>query len=56
MAVIVRDADALVAHPRWRSEHRKRIRTTNLLERTLVEVRRRTKVIGCFPGETPRCR
>ncbi len=34
------------------SEHRKRIRTTNLLERTFVEVRRRTKVIGRFPGET----
>ena len=25
---------------------------TNLLERTFVEVRRRTKVIGRFPGET----
>lgn len=33
-------------------QHRKRIRTTNLLERTFVEVRRRTKVIGRFPGET----
>jgi hypothetical protein len=28
------------------------IRDTNLLERTFVEVRRRTKVIGRFPGET----
>jgi putative transposase len=52
MAVIERDPDALVAHLRWPSEHRKRIRTTNLLERTFVEVRRRTKVIGRFPGET----
>ena len=52
MAVIERDFDALVAHLRWPSEHRKRIRTTNLLERTFVEVRRRTKVIGRFPGET----
>jgi putative transposase len=52
MAVIERDAEALVAHLRWPSEHRKRIRTTNLLERTFVEVRRRTKVIGRFPGET----
>jgi hypothetical protein len=34
MAVIERDLDALVAHLRWPSEHRKRIRTTNLLERT----------------------
>jgi transposase-like protein len=52
MAVIERDLDALVMHLRWPSEHRKRIRTTNLLERTFVEVRRRTKVIGRFPGET----
>ena len=41
-----------VAHLRWPTEHRKRIRSTNLLERTFVEVRRRTKVIGRFPGET----
>jgi transposase-like protein len=52
MQVIERDLDALVTHLRWPSEHRKRIRTTNLLERTFVEVRRRTKVIGRFPGET----
>ena len=52
MGVIERDLDALVEHLRWPSEHRKRIRTTNLLERTFVEVRRRTKVIGRFPGET----
>jgi putative transposase len=51
-AVIERDADALVAHLRWPSEHRKRVRSTNLQERTFVEVRRRTKVIGRFPGET----
>ena len=51
-AVIERDVDALVAHLRFPSEHRKRIRSTNLLERTFVEVRRRTKVIGRFPGET----
>jgi transposase-like protein len=52
MAVVERDLPALVAHLRFPSEHRKRIRTTNLLERTFVEVRRRTKVIGRFPGET----
>ena len=51
-AVIERDLDALVCHLRFPSEHRKRIRSTNLLERTFVEVRRRTKVIGRFPGET----
>ena len=52
MAVITDNLDALVAHLRWPTEHRKRIRSTNRLERTFVEVRRRTKVIGRFPGET----
>ena len=52
MAVIERNLDALTCHLRFPSEHRKRIRSTNLLERTFVEVRRRTKVIGRFPGET----
>src|SRR5215218_2211151 len=52
MAVIERDLDALVCHLRFPADHRKRIRSTNLLERTFVEVRRRTKVIGRFPGET----
>jgi len=51
-AVIERDVDALVCHLRFPTVHRKRIRSTNLLERTFVEVRRRTKVIGRFPGET----
>ena len=52
MAVIERDLDAIVCHLRFPQEHRKRIRSTNLLERTFVEVRRRTKMIGRFPGET----
>jgi transposase-like protein len=52
MAVIEADPPALVAHLRLASEHRRRIRTTNLLERTFVKVRRRTKVIGRFPAET----
>ena len=52
MAVVERDLPALVAHLWFPSEHRKRIRTTNLLQRTFVEARRRTKVIGRFPGET----
>ena len=52
MAVSERDLDARVCHLRFPTAHRKRIRSTNLLERTFVEVRRRTKVIGRFPGET----
>jgi transposase-like protein len=31
--------------------HRRRWRSTNLLERSLGEVNRRTKVMGRFPGE-----
>jgi hypothetical protein len=54
MAVITDNLDALVAHLRWPTEHRKRIRSTNLLERSFVEVRRRTKVIGRFPGRDQR--
>ena len=46
------DLDALVAHLRYPLRHRERWRSTNLLERSLGEVRRRTKVIGRFPGET----
>jgi putative transposase len=46
------DLDALVVHLRYPTRHRRRWRSTNLLERSLGEVKRRTKVIGRFPGET----
>jgi putative transposase len=46
------DLEAPVVHLRFPTEHHKRVRSTNLLERTFVEVRRRTKVIGRIPGET----
>jgi Transposase, Mutator family len=46
------DLDALVVHLRYPTTHRRRWRSTNLLERSLAEVKRRTKVIGRFPGET----
>ena len=39
-------------HLRYPTRHRRRWRSTNLLERSLGEVKRRTKVIGRFPGET----
>jgi putative transposase len=52
MMTIDDHADQLVTHLRFPLEHRKRTRSTNLLERTFVEVRRRTKIIGRFPGET----
>jgi len=46
------DLDALVVHLRYPTTHRRRWRSTNLLERSLAEVKRRSKVIGRFPGET----
>ena len=51
MWVITDNFDELVAHLRFALCHRKRTRSTNLLER-FVDVRRRTKVIGRFPGES----
>ena len=48
------DVDALVVHLRYPPRHRRRWRSTNLLERSLGEVKRRTKVMGRFPGEDSR--
>ena len=48
----VRCLDALRVHLRYPLRPRNRWRSTNLLERSLGEVRRRTKVMGRFPGET----
>src|SRR6201994_2000757 len=49
---LAEDLDALVVHLRYPLRHRRRWRSTNLLERSLGEVKRRTKVMGRFPGET----
>jgi transposase-like protein len=45
------DLDALLAIHRVPVRHRIRVRTTNLAERSFVEERRRTKVIGRFGDE-----
>ena len=50
------DLDALVVHLRHPPRHRRRWRSTNLLERSLGEVKRRTKVMGRFPAKTAACR
>ncbi|WP_082951950.1 MULTISPECIES: transposase [Mycobacterium] len=42
----------LTAYLRFPPEHHHRIRHSNFIERTFGETRRRTKVIGRFPGET----
>ena len=51
-ACLAEDLPALCIHLRYPLHLRKRLRSSNLLERSLGEVRRRTKVIGRFPGET----
>jgi len=51
-ACLADDLEALTAHLRYPLKHRRVWRSTNLLERSLGEVKRRTKVIGRFPGET----
>jgi len=51
-ACLTEDLDALLVHLRYPLRHRRNWRSTNLLERSLGEVRRRTKIIGRFPGET----
>lgn len=51
VACVADHLDALVAHLLFPAEHHKRIRHSNLIERTFGETRRRTKVIGRLPGE-----
>ncbi len=51
-ACLAEDLPALCVHLNYFPRLRKRFRSSNLLERSLEEVRRRTKVIGRFPGET----
>jgi transposase-like protein len=51
VACLAEDFESLTAHLRFPTEHWKRCRHTNLIERTFGETRRRTKVIGRLPGE-----
>lgn len=51
MECLERDLEESLTYLLFPREHWKRIRTTNLLERTFAESRRRTKVIPRFPGE-----
>jgi putative transposase len=49
---LAEDLPALCVHLEYPLRLRRRPRSTNLLERSLEEVKRRTKVIGRSPGET----
>ena len=51
VACVADNLGVLVVHLRFPKEHHKRIRHSNLIERTFGEARRRTKVIGRLPGE-----
>ncbi|HMK98156.1 MAG TPA: IS256 family transposase [Acidimicrobiales bacterium] len=51
VACVADNLDALIVHLRFPKEHHKRIRHSNLIERTFGETRRRVKVIGRLPGE-----
>ena len=51
VACVTGDLDTLTVHLRFPREHWRRIRHTNLIERTFGETRRRVKVIGRLPGE-----
>src|SRR3989338_10034065 len=48
MACLEEDLEACLVHLKFPTEHHIRLRTTNLLERTFGEGRRRTKVVGRF--------
>lgn len=51
MECLEKDLEECLTYLRFPVAHRRRLRTTNLLERTFGESRRRTKVIPRFPGE-----
>ena len=50
-ACLADDLPALLVRLKYPLRHRRKRRSTNPLERSLGEVRRRTKIIGRFPGE-----
>ena len=51
MECLEKDLEECLTYLLFPKEHEKRLRTTNLLERTFGESRRRTKVIPRFPSE-----
>jgi putative transposase len=51
VACLMDDLPSLSVHLRFPSEHWRRIRHSNFIERTFGETRRRVKVIGRLPGE-----
>jgi transposase-like protein len=52
MRILGNDKTGLTAYLRFPGEHHGRVRHSNFIERCFGETKRRTKVIGRFPGET----
>ena len=52
VACVTDDLASLTVHLRFPTEHWRRIRHSNFIERTFGESRRRVKVIGRLPGES----
>ena len=52
MKILLTDKAGLTAYLRFPVEHHPRVRHSNFIERCFGETKRRTKVIGRFPGET----
>src|SRR5215203_4459886 len=52
VACVTDDLASLTVHLRFPTEHWRRIRHSNFIERTFGETRRRVKVIGRLPGES----
>jgi transposase-like protein len=52
MRILLTDKAGMTAYLRFPEEHHARVRDSNFIERTFGETKRRTKVIGRFPGET----
>jgi transposase-like protein len=52
MRILLTDKAGLTAYLRFPVEHHGRVRHSNFIDRCFGETKRRTKVIGRFPGET----
>ncbi|TVS86196.1 hypothetical protein FPZ47_10610 [Mycobacterium helveticum] len=52
MRILLTDKAGLTAYLRFPVEHHGRVRHSNFIERSFGETKRRTKVIGRFPGAT----
>ena len=52
VGVLTRHLEECLTFYRFPERHWKHIRTSNVIEQTFKEVKRRTKVIGRFPTET----